>query len=96
MEKNMKNLSENELDTAAGGDDLNKVEELCQKPGVRWLLGFALPGVPELMEEKEFTNELSSMNLDDTQGIKNLFNENGVPLSNTQVNLGVKLIKPFM
>ena len=90
----MKFLSDNELNNIAGGR--NKVENLCQNFMVKGLLNFAKPGVKELMNNKEFTEKLSSMDPNDEKGIQNLFKNYGIDLSDNQVKIGLNLIKKFL
>ena len=90
----MKELSEKQLENTAGG---NKFEDICKIPGVKLLLKCTLlPGVPELLNNKEFTDKLSEIDIDDKEGYQKLFKDYGVELKDKHVELGQKLMKPFI
>ena len=90
----MQSLSDNELGDVVGGS--NKVEKLCGNPIVKMSLNFAEPGVKELMQNKEFTEKLSSMDINNSEGIQALFKNYGINLSDKQVKVGLSLVKPFL
>ena len=90
----MNQLSEKELKATAGG---NKFEEICKIPGVKLLLKCTLlPGVPELLNNKEFTDKLSEIDIEDKEGYKKLFRDYGVEVEDKHVELGQKMMKPFI
>lgn len=87
-------LSEKELEATAGG---NKFEEVCKIPAVRLLLKCTLlPGVPELLNNKEFTDKLSEIDIEDKEGYKKLFSDYGIEVEDKYVELGQKMMRPFV
>lgn len=89
----LNSLTDDETSKISGG---NKIESICKKPSVSFLLNLTKPGVKELMQNKEFTNKLSNADINNKPSIQKLFKDHGVELTERQVNTSINLIKPFL